>query len=262
MNRFLVLLVVLLFWPLLTIGQNIKNHAFDTGEELTYRVYYSSAIIDATAGEAVLKVSDWTGYKTPEKDTVFHIVATGKSKGLFDFFYKVRDKYESYINKETLLPYTFVRNTSEGDYKQFDFVNFDQEKQTAATSRKKLSIPEKTFDLISAIYYMRTLEVSDFGSDSLYLINFYLDDSVYHSAVKYLGRDTLKTTGGRLPVIKIAPMMATGEVFADKYPMYVWVTDDKNHVPVLASSKIIVGSIKVELTGYKNLKNPMLKPVR
>jgi hypothetical protein len=261
MNRYLILSIYVLFWPVLLNGQNRFNNAFDTGEELTYRVYYSSAIIDATAGEAVLKVTDWTGYKTPEKDTVYHIIATGRSKGLFDFFYKVRDKYESYINKQTLLPYTFVRNTSEGDYKQFDFVNFDQQKHIASTSRKTLQIPEKTFDLISAIYYMRTLNVSDFNADSLYLINFYLDDSVYRSAVKYMGKDTLKVTGGRLPVIKIAPMMATGEVFADKYPMFVWVTDDKNHIPVLAASKIIVGSIKVELTGYKNLKNPMLKPI-
>jgi len=55
--------------------------------------------------------------------------------------------------------------------------------------------------------------------------------------------------------------MATGEVFADKYPMYVWVTDDQNHIPVLASSKIIVGSIKIELSSYRNLKNPFLEPL-
>ena len=261
MNRYLILLVSILLWPILTLAQGRRNNAFDTGEELTYRVYYSSAIIDATAGEAVLKVTDWTGFKTPEKDTAYHIVATGTSKGLFNFFYKVRDKYESFINKETLLPYVFVRNTSEGDYKQFDRVTFNHTKQVAYTSRKNFSIPENTQDLISAVYFMRTLEVDDFGSDSLYLINFYLDDSVYHSAVKYLGRDTLKVVGGKLAVIKIAPMMATGEVFADKYPMYVWVTDDQNHLPVLASSQVIVGSVKIELTGYRNLKNPMLKPL-
>jgi len=115
------------------------NNAFDTGEELTYRVYYSSAIIDATAGEAVLKVTDWTGFKTPEKDTAYHIIATGNSKGLFNFFYKVRDKYESYINKETLLSHVFVRNTSEGDYKQFDRVTFNHTKHVAYTSRKNIS---------------------------------------------------------------------------------------------------------------------------
>jgi len=261
MNRNLVILACMLLWALTNQAQVRVNNAFDTGEELIYRVYYSSAIIDATAGEAILKVTDWTGNKTPEKDTAYHIIATGNSKGVFNFFYKVRDQYESFIDKHTLLPYVFVRNTSEGDYKQFDRVTFDQNKQVAYTSKKNMPIPKNTHDLISAVYYMRTLNISDFGSDSLFLINFYLDDSVYHSAVKYLGRDTLKVSGGRLPVIKIAPMMATGEVFADKYPMFVWVTDDKNHIPVLASSKVIVGSIKMELSGYKNLKNPMLKPI-
>jgi len=57
--------------------------------------------------------------------------------------------------------------------------------------------------------------------------------------------------------LKIAPMMATGNVFANAYPMFVWVTDDKNHLPLLAESKVIVGSVKMELTEYKNVRNPV-----
>lgn len=253
-----LILILFLVLTVHTTAQNYNNNAFTTGEELTYRIYYSSAIIDATAGEAVLKVEDWTGYKTPEKDTVFHIIATGESKGLFNFFYKVRDKYESYIDKKTLLPYVFVRNTHEGDYRRYDYVTFGHDKLMAKTSRKTLSIPDRTYDLISAIYFMRTLDISDFNADSMYIINFYLDDSIYHSAVKYLDRDTLNFAGSKVPVLKIAPMMATGEVFAEKYPMYLWVTDDRNHIPVKGTSKIIVGSINIELTGYKNLKNPFI----
>jgi len=252
MIRYLVL-ILLLALTVHSIGQDNKNSAFITGEELTYRVYYSSAIIDATAGEAVLKVEDWTGYKTPEKDTVFHIIATGKSKGVFNLFYKVRDKYESYFDKKTLLPFVFVRNTHEGDYSRYDYVTFNHDKLIAKTSRKSIFIPAKTYDLISAIYFMRTLDISDFNADSMYIINFYLDDSIYHSAIKYLGRDTLNFAGSMLPALKIAPMMATGEVFAEKYPMYLWVTDDRNHIPIKGTSKIIVGSINIELTGYKNI---------
>jgi len=262
MSRSLFFLVLMLILSIQSKAQIRKNNAFNKGEELTYRVYYSSAIIDATAGEAKMTVREVKGNTEPgNNDTVYHTTGTGRSKGLFDLFYKVRDKYESYIDRQSLLPYAFVRNTSEGDYKQSDFVTFDQKDHIARTSKKKMVIPENTHDLISALYYMRTLNVEDFGPDSLYIIDFYLDDSVYHSAIKYLGRDTLKIFHGRLPCIKIAPMMATGEVFADKYPMYVWVTDDQNHIPVLASSKIIVGSIKIELTSYRNLKNPFLEPL-
>jgi len=37
--------------------------------------------------------------------------------------------------------------------------------------------------------------------------------------------------------------------------MTLWITDDKNHVPILAKSKIIVGNLKAELMEYEGLKN-------
>ena len=256
--------LLLVFLPWFIHAQNITNEAFQSGEQLKYRVYYSSALLNATAGEAVFSVEEYENPYRSQKDsiTAYHVTATGTSKGLFDFFYKVRDKYESFFDKNSLLPYVFVRNTNEGGYEVHDFVVFDHEKMEAKTSRKTIKIPDNTYDILSAIYFMRTMDISDFGPDSLYLINFYLDDSVYYSAVKFLGHDTLKMGNGFIPTIKIAPMMATGEVFAEKYPMFVWVTDDKNHIPVLASSKVIVGSVKMELTGYSHLKNPFIAVIQ
>jgi len=257
MKRCLLLLISIVFgvatWG---IPQSALNKAFQSGEALTYRIYYSSAIIDATAGEAKLVVENNDNLKTNREDTVCHVTGIGYSKGLFDFFFKVRDTYESYFNKNTLLPCTFIRNTHEGSYSRYDSVSFNQKALKAKTSRKKMALPSKTFDILSAIYYMRTLRVEDFNADSICLINFYLDDSVYQSAVKFMGRDTLETKKGNIPTLKLAPMMATGEVFADKYPMYVWVTDDENHIPVFARSAIIVGAIEVELVKYKNLLHP------
>ncbi len=232
-------------------SQNRINTAFEAGETLTYRIYYSSAIIDATAGQATLVVNQSINHGTG--DTVYHVTGNGYSKGLFDLFFTVRDTYESYFDKNTLLPDTFIRDTHEGSYSRYDFVTFNRKNLTAKTSRKTIAIPPKTFDIISAFYYMRTLTVADFNADSIYLINFYLDDSVYHSAIKYMGRDTLMVNNKKTPAIKLAPMMATGEVFADKYPMFVWVTDDKKHIPVFAKSKIIVGSVNVELIKSKNI---------
>jgi len=257
MKRCLILLISIVFGVATRgISQGAPNKAFQPGEALTYRIYYSSAIIDATAGEATLVVENTCTSKPNKKAPVYLVTGTGYSKGLFDFFFKVRDTYKSYFNKSTLLPYTFVRNTHEGSYSRYDSVSFDQDMLGAKTSRKEMTLPSKTFDILSAIYYMRTLRVEDFNADSTYLINFYLDDSVYRSAVKWMGYDTLKTRKGSIPTLKLAPMMATGEVFADKYPMYVWVTDDENHVPVFAKSEIIVGAIKVELIKYKNLVHP------
>lgn len=247
MIRTLVFWVTILMSCFSLVAQSQQNNIFRYGEVLIYRIYYSSYLIDATAGEAVLSFEQYSGNKISNNDTVYYATGTGVSKGLFDFFFEVRDKYESYFNRTTMLPSIFIRNTHEGGYTRIDTVYFNQKNHIAITSNTEMDIATKTFDIISAIYHLRTLALDDFNVDSTYLLNFYLDDSVYYSAIKFVGHDTLKTKNGIIPTLKLAPMMATGEVFADKYPMFVWVTDNKQHTPILISSKVIVGSIKAEL---------------
>ena len=62
---------------------------------------------------------------------------------------------------------------------------------------------------------------------------------------------------GTFRCLRFKPMVATGNVFSQPYPMDVWVTDDKNHLPVLAKSVVIVGSVKLELISYSGLANPL-----
>ena len=37
----------------------------------------------------------------------------------------------------------------------------------------------------------------------------------------------------------------------------VWLSDDKNHIPIRAKAEILFGSIKVDLTSYSGLVNPL-----
>ena len=39
--------------------------------------------------------------------------------------------------------------------------------------------------------------------------------------------------------------------------MNVWVTDDPNHVPIRIESPIVVGTIKIDMMQYKNLRYPL-----
>ena len=232
----------------------VINNAFKVGEQLKYRVYYSSSLGNFTAGEAILTVENWKGNSIGRTKDVYHITGEGNSKGMFNWFYKVRDKFETFTDKETLLPYAFIRKTREGKYKQDDRVIFDREKGEAVTNSKKITkITPDVHDFVSALYFMRTISIDDFDADSMYYINFFLDDSVYTSAVKYQGKADLVTKWGTITCLKIAPMMASGEVFAEKYPMFVYVTDNESHVPILAESAVIVGSVKMELIEHLNL---------
>jgi hypothetical protein len=55
------------------------------------------------------------------------------------------------------------------------------------------------------------------------------------------------------------PVVQTGRIFKKEEDMTVWITRDKNRVPVLAKAKILVGSITMELIDYQGLANPIAK---
>jgi hypothetical protein len=231
------------------------NQAFGNNEHLTYRVYYNSMFTgNVTAGEATISVKDSKQQMFGRQ--VWHIVGEGKSKGAFNWFYKVRDRFESYVDKEALIPYLFVRRTREGNYRKDDDVYFFHDQKLAVSRTAKKPVPENIQDFVSALFFMRTLNLEDFRADSSYHLNFFLDDSVYVSKILYRGTEEIKTSLGKIRCLKFAPMMATGEVFANAYPIEVWVTDDKNHLPVLVEAKVIVGSVRMELIEYKHLRNP------
>jgi hypothetical protein len=252
-------LLALLGMSMQSGAQNLRSHpnnAWDTGEFLRYRVYYNSLLTgNVTAGEATIEVKN-TSRRFFGRE-VWQIEAHGRSKGAFNWFFKVKNRYESFVDKQAVIPYLFVRRTREGSYVKDDDVYFYPQQRLAVSKTARKPVPDNVHDFVSALYFMRTLSVDDFDKDGNYFIDFFLDDSVYNSKIVFLGREEIRTSMGTFRCLKIAPMMATGNVFADAYPMFVWVTDDENHLPLLAESKVIVGSVKMELVEARNLKNPM-----
>ena len=51
-------------------------------------------------------------------------------------------------------------------------------------------------------------------------------------------------------------------IFEGGEKMTVWVSDDKNRVPVRVESPIVVGSVKIDLMGHKNLRHPLTSLIK
>lgn len=229
---------------------------FQRGETAKYRVYYDSWL---TSG-----ISAGTGYITIKDDVrvingrnTFHFEVIGRSAGMFSWFFKVDDHFDSYADEETIVPYHFVRRTHEGSYKYEDEVDFDQVNHIAKSRRAEKPIPPNIKDIVTAFYYMRTIDYSDAEINQEYMLDFYLDDSAYVSKIIYLGKEIVETSLGKFRCLKFKPMVAQGEVFQEPYPMVLWVTDDRNKAPILGKSAVIVGSVKLELVKVSGLKYPM-----
>jgi hypothetical protein len=234
----------------------VKNMAFIRGEKLKFKAYYDSFITGkVSAGTATLEVK-FEDKKIDGRST-YHIVGEGKSKGAFNFFYKVNDLFETYMDEEYLVPWLFIRNTHEGSYSVDDEVRFNQYSGNFSSHKANKKMKTGTHDIFSAFFYCRTLDFSNLKIGERFPVNFVLDDSVYISLIEFIGREDVKTDLGTFHCLKFKPMVATGNVFSQPYPMDIWVSDDKNRIPILAKSAVVVGSVKLELIEYKGLANPV-----
>ena len=234
----------------------VENTAFDRGEKLIFKVYYHSFITGkVTAGEAKLEVKNKR--VTKSNRPTYHIIGTGQSKGAFNFFFKVNDRFETFIDEQALIPWYFTRRTREGGFKKDDEVTFRQNNGVAVSRNAIKNIPKNTQDILSVFYYARTLDITGMQPDESFPLAFFLDDSVYVSKIVFLGREQIKTELGTFNCLKFKPMVIKGDIFSEPYPMELWITDDKNRLPVMVSSALIVGSARMELVDYEGLKNSM-----
>lgn len=232
---------------------NLKNTAFNTGEKISYTIYYNVIGLYVNAGKTDLTVQS----SIFNDNESFTFIAIGKSNSNYDWIFKVRDKYESVVDAKTLLPYQFTREINEGSFHKKEMMNFNQKSRTAITEKEIFKTSECTFDVVSAFYAARNFNYSNLAINDKIYFNFFLDKTLYPSYFKFLGREVITTKYGKFKVIKLAPLLLKGSMFEGGEKMTIWVTDDENHIPVRIETPIIVGSIKVDLVGYENIRYPL-----
>lgn len=236
----------------------IINTAFIAGEQITYHVYYSVIGAYIQAGTA-------TFTNTLEKfgnRPVYHIVGEGKTNPSYDWIYKVRDRYESYIDTATLLPLKFIRDVNEGGYKFYETITFNREANSAVTNKGVFKIPDCVQDVVSAMYYARNVDFNKYKPNDKIPFKMFLDHEVYNMHIRYLGKETIKTQYGKFNAIKFKPLLIKGTIFEGGEKMTVWVSDDPNHVVLRVESPIVVGKVKIDMMGYRNLRHPLTSLVK
>ncbi len=253
MRKFI--LIPLLLIISLTVSAQENHKAFDTGEWFKFRIHYGPF----TASYATLEVKDDMINDMP----VHHIVGTGKSSGLLSLFFKVEDYYETYIDKDEVKPYRFIRKINEGGHTKDIEINFDYQKSEALVFNKKYNT-KQTFpiksniqDMMSSFYYLRNkIETSSLKKGDEQFVTMFFDNEHYPFKLKFLGREVIKTKMGKIACLKFRPYVQAERVFKEEESMTVWVSDDANRMPVRIKADILVGSINADLDAFKGLKHP------
>lgn len=230
------------------------NTAFKEGEVLTYRLHYG--LMDA--GVAVLEVKPSVMEVSGRK--VYHVVGNGYSKGTFDWFFKVRDRYETFIDKDAMVPWMFVRRVDEGGYKFSQDYTFNHySKKVDVGGGEKMDVPVGVQDMLSTFYAARNLDFSNAKEGEVFTINSFVDKELWPMKIRYVGKETIETEIGKYKCLKFRPIVQQGRIFKSEEDLTVWITDDKNHIPLRAQAKILIGSIKLDITSATNLANQTSK---
>ncbi|GAA4318006.1 DUF3108 domain-containing protein [Flaviaesturariibacter amylovorans] len=238
----------------------IRNTTFQNGEVLTYNVYYSIIGIYVNAANATFSVNQERLNNRP----VYHITGVGKTTSSLEWVSKVNDRFETFMDTGTLQPYKFVRNIQEDSYRKFETVTFNRNAGTAITNEGVYKVPGCVQDVVSALYYARNIDFNKYKTGDKINFNMFLENEVYNMYIRYLGKENIKTRYGKFRAVKFKPLLIKGTVFEGGEKMTVWVSDDENRIPLRVESPLKVGTIKVDMMGYNNLRYPLssLKSLR
>lgn len=230
------------------------HHAFKRGERLEYEVSYGWL----DAGEAIIEVKE-DRRKIGER-SVMHVVGTGRSKGTFDWFFKVRDRYETYMDEEGVFPWIFVRDIHEGGFELEQYYTFDHLGKKVKTDKgKEFEVPLGVQDMISSFYRARALDMRNVKPGDIFEMQAFVDNEVWPLKIKFLRFESIEIDKGEFDCMVFVPVVQKGRIFKEEEDMMVWVTNDDNKIPVMAKASVFVGSIKMELVDYEGLANPIAK---
>lgn len=226
----------------------VANEAFGFGEKLNYNVGFKFII----AGTGQFHIQPEPVMRNGRK--CYDVRFLVKSLESLDWLYKVRDQYRTVLDVAGIFPWEFEQRVREGNYKRDRKAFFDQEKNVAKIKNKSYEIPEYVHDIVSAFFYVRTLDIGKFPKDSTFYLPNFVDDSTYTLAVKIRGKETIKVDAGTFKCTVIEPMVSDGGLFKSEGTILIWISDDDRKIPVKVATKIPIGFVEAKLTSYSGLR--------
>lgn len=242
---------------------NFKNKVFLPGESVSYSIYYKLGVFWFNAAEVNFKVK--SSYYQGEK--VFHFDSYGQTLPNYDWIFKVRDHYQSYSDTIALKSLYFSRVTHEGNYNVNNSYIFNYndnkiystiENTDSPKHKDTLKMQECTFDMLTAIYACRNINVNQLQFNDTIPLKMLVDNQIYNLYLRFLGFETIQLKDmSKYRCSKFTILMVKGTIFSGGEDISIWISDDNAKIPIKVEAKILVGSIIAFVDKIKGNKWPL-----
>jgi hypothetical protein len=231
---------------LLLCAQNVTAQAVDypIGEKLTYRIMWGLFPV----GHTVIQCDEMSLNGTD----VIRIRVEAKSNSLVSTLYPVNDRIDSFISRETGLPFRIEKRTSEGDCICDDVLQLNHsegiatwESQSASISTNYL-IHSDTLDVAAFLYAIRTASFAIGKAEQFHIAV----DGALHGLTIVPEQKKMMQTGlsdKKIPCTRYSVVPDRDDLFVRKIPSDMWVADSSRRVLIRMKAKTPVGSVRIVL---------------
>ena len=257
----------LIFTLLITLTLGVAQaQLYVPGETLHYKMSYRAKLFPNTE---VANVVMETSETTLDGQPTIKVFGMGQTAKAFNWIFPVKDAYTVWVDPQTLRTKRFDSDLHEGDYTRKSTFLFDRKNHKVHTrwrtkqhpeEFREMAISDNSMDAISLYFNMRTVDDSLIKDGFARDLELVLEDTVRYLKFRYEVREVKKIKNlGKFNTLKFRCKIATsdGYAFQDGTEFEVWISDDKNKIPLYIKSPIKVGSVQAYLSSYEGLRYPL-----
>ena len=239
---------------------------YHPGEELHYRISYRAKLFPNTE---VATVDVTTVADTLDGEPRYRVTGYARTLPAFRWFFNVEDTYTVWVEPSTLRSVRFESDIREGRYtfrSRYDYDRTRGEVHTEWQSRrnpvrtKTMKVTDNGMDPVSLYFNLRSIDTDILKVGDRRSLEMVLEDTVRTLDFRFLGREVRKVPkSGKFNTLKFACQIGTsdGFSFTDGTEFTVWISDDRNKIPLYIESPIRVGSICGYISSFSGLKYPL-----
>jgi hypothetical protein len=234
------------------------------GEELHYDIRYKYGIVDMKGGTAKYGLKATTF----DREQALESTLSFRTNSFFDKIYRIRDTLRSYASVPGITPLYHIRNVNEGGSHLTEELRMLKHGQSATeVSVKRIKEGEVRmdtvirsdlpgYDLLNIFLFIRTLDYAQLRYEQSFTVATFLGEKKVNVLIKYQGQAVVRKSGTGYKALRFAVDVAN-EVFTEsKNAIEIWISDDKNHIPLKIKAKLKIGAAEANLSSHRNLLHP------